>query len=798
MSWLQPTPHVSSGSMLDLVNRPTPVVDSLPEAPPPLPELLAGPAPPPAVRKREVGQLIVVVLRAQHLDETVKSPLCTVELTESPGGVESTRVDPRDPQNPVWDEEFRFVVHAAETTKAPTEPLLVKIRDETSGRAGDDQLVGQGQVSVVDSKNWVRNKDTGTYEFDDWVQLQRDGKFAGEVFLEMTFYPAIYRPNTKSMTGPSTRPASTITAPLPVPTNLSSLQRRPSRLDPSTRLQPGHLATRPMLQRPAGRFDPVPRPSKYAQPEAVQQTDPPQVITFNRPSNATEDATSAMTFSSAPESRPSPTRNNFPPSLVPGSRPPSHSPLGPISGSYAQQPPTLVRQMSSLSIPEQLPSQETASSASRRPLPSPPGASLVAYPQRQSYGAGAACTEVGVLQPPPPAQHPQSSPSLENIGTVVSNYMLQNPQPNTGLQQLMPPYQHAHQVQHHQSHQIIPQPQTHQQPPQQPLQQQQMCPQEYRRTSQQQHQQFRREDLQQYQHMYQPSYPAASDQPNRSQYDPQPPLRVPDQSSTHRNSDAHSPSYLASSPRIDITQSRSSPSPSISPGNFSPEAPPRPPKTPYNAPSPVVSASPAVSPEFVAPPPRHGSLPLGSASTSTSRMSSLELSPNVEAATPKSKDKGKQKAEPVPSPSSPTLSPSIKTLTQSSYLPTSLSASTSSGAGSSAKPSATKSSSVDPVMLADQARSLFRFQQEQEDARLAASLAEEAGAAEDQVRIQKAREDEEVVRKLLEEEEKMRVEEEKRNELMARQWEEREKEEKEERERKDEELAFKLAASRED
>ncbi|SCV66936.1 BQ2448_5582 [Microbotryum intermedium] len=743
MSWLQPAHHAPSGNTLDLVNRPTPLVDSLPEAPPPLPELLAGPPPPPAVRKREVGQLIVVVLR-------------------------------------VWDEEFRFVVHAAETTKTPSEPLLVKIRDRSSGRGGDDQLVGQGQVSVVDSKTWVRNKDTGTYEFDDWVQLQKDRKFAGEVFLEM---------NSNSATVPSTRPASTAVAST-TPTHLSSLQRQPSRLDPSTRLQPGYLVAHPVLQRPAGRFEPIPRPSKFSQQEPVQQTGAPQSITFNRPSNASEDAASAMTFSRAPGSGVIPARNNVPSSLTPGLGPQSHVASGPQVESYSQHPPTLVGQMSSLSISEQLPQQISASS-SCRPLPSPPGATSFAYPDRQSYGSDAVGTEVGVNQPPHD-RHPQLSPSLESRGKVVSDHIPQHPQSYAGLQHQMPQYQHAHQLQHqHQAQSQQFQQQLQQK--QHDQQQQQLEPSQYRRAIQQQHQQLHREHLQHYQHMYQPSY-TPSDHPEHAHSDPQSTRWMSDASPTHRNSDANSPFYFASSSRLNSAQFRASPSPIPSPGSSSTEPPPRPPKTPYNAPSPAASASPVASPELVVAPPRHGSLPLDSSSTSTSRMSSLDLNTNAGASPTKPKDKGKQKAEPVPSPSPPSPSPSLPTITKSLNLPSSSTASTSSATGSSASPSTSKSRTIDPVMLAEQARSLFRFQQEQEDARLAALLAEEARVAQDQVRKEKAIEDEEVVRKMLEEEEKMRVQEEKRNELMAREWEERERMEKEERERKDEELAFKLGS----
>ncbi|BGO97804.1 hypothetical protein NBRC10513v2_001800 [Rhodotorula toruloides] len=150
-----------------------------------------------ARHRRELGMLVVVVLKAQHLADphrfSKQDPLVELEYDSRR---ERTQVDKGGGQTPLWDEEFRFRIFEAEG-----EQQYLHVRVMREERKDEVELIGEAKILV-----------DGTWrEFDEWVQVKEGGKYRGEVYLEATFYPAIQQPAT-------------------------NLQRRASKLDPSSRL----------------------------------------------------------------------------------------------------------------------------------------------------------------------------------------------------------------------------------------------------------------------------------------------------------------------------------------------------------------------------------------------------------------------------------------------------------------------------------------------------------------------------------------------------------------------------------
>lgn len=78
----------------------------------------------------------------------------------------------------VWDEEFRFTVYAVEG-----EVQKLKIVAKRLEHKDEDETIGEAELDITGK--WPKN------EFDDWVELRHNGKYQGEVFLEMTYYPTL-------------------------------------------------------------------------------------------------------------------------------------------------------------------------------------------------------------------------------------------------------------------------------------------------------------------------------------------------------------------------------------------------------------------------------------------------------------------------------------------------------------------------------------------------------------------------------------------------------------------------------
>ncbi|KAG9315243.1 hypothetical protein JVU11DRAFT_4377 [Chiua virens] len=142
-------------------------------------------------QQKEIGTLVVVVLKAQHLHQPSfykQNPYAQATLS---GQTKRTKVDPKGGQHPVWDEEFRFPI-LADVGKEKANRIL-EVACYKDEQRGDDVLLGKGTVDIEETLK--------TGEFDDWVSLETSAGARGEIYLEMTFYanspPSITRRPSK-------------------------------------------------------------------------------------------------------------------------------------------------------------------------------------------------------------------------------------------------------------------------------------------------------------------------------------------------------------------------------------------------------------------------------------------------------------------------------------------------------------------------------------------------------------------------------------------------------------------------
>ena len=98
----------------------------------------------------------------------------------------------------VWDEEFRLKLYD-DSDGAEGQVLNLKVMRK-EGR--EEELIGEGNVRI-DGKSWREfdgESNPQLYEsciiltrcrarLTEWIELKKEGKYAGEVYCEMTFYP---------------------------------------------------------------------------------------------------------------------------------------------------------------------------------------------------------------------------------------------------------------------------------------------------------------------------------------------------------------------------------------------------------------------------------------------------------------------------------------------------------------------------------------------------------------------------------------------------------------------------------
>ncbi|GAA5958948.1 hypothetical protein JCM3765_000781 [Sporobolomyces pararoseus] len=196
------------------------------------------PPPSPPLQDRLLGTLIVIVLRAKNLPNRVRigkqNPYATVTY-----GLHKKRTETieRGGQQPTWDAEFRFEILKEEFENEHLEAggaahvdkkggvLPMSTKDAGAGLAKlekprptvtvgdgrrilklacwaddnrDPRLIGEGELNIEDT---IRKG-----KFDDWVQLERKGRYAGEVYLELTWYSNEPKPASSNRTERSDSP----------------------------------------------------------------------------------------------------------------------------------------------------------------------------------------------------------------------------------------------------------------------------------------------------------------------------------------------------------------------------------------------------------------------------------------------------------------------------------------------------------------------------------------------------------------------------------------------------------------
>ncbi|ODV64520.1 Inn1p ASCRUDRAFT_68489 [Ascoidea rubescens DSM 1968] len=148
---------------------------------------------------RANGTLIIVVSRARNLPNRRKldkqNPYCIVRIANL---VDRTSAIVRGGQTPDWNHESRF-----QLTTDINPILKLSILDETKK---SPELVCDAEIDCSPSFN--TDVDEG---YDKWHPLQYCGRSAGEVYIEMTFYPTspTMAPKPKKVTlkrGSSVRP----------------------------------------------------------------------------------------------------------------------------------------------------------------------------------------------------------------------------------------------------------------------------------------------------------------------------------------------------------------------------------------------------------------------------------------------------------------------------------------------------------------------------------------------------------------------------------------------------------------
>lgn len=129
------------------------------------------------------GILVIMVVRAKHLPNRRKldkqSPYVVIRLGTT---AKKTKSDFRAGQTPEWTHELRFEIAREK------KPLLkIDLLDETKG---DPTPIGSCEIDASQVFSDLGNKRDGKYILDKWYDLAFQGKRAGMLYLEMTFYPS--------------------------------------------------------------------------------------------------------------------------------------------------------------------------------------------------------------------------------------------------------------------------------------------------------------------------------------------------------------------------------------------------------------------------------------------------------------------------------------------------------------------------------------------------------------------------------------------------------------------------------
>ncbi|KAF8623430.1 hypothetical protein AX15_006372 [Amanita polypyramis BW_CC] len=151
----------------------------------------------------EIGTLIVVVLKANHLPNKrhigKQDPYCVVTVN---GEKRRTKAIKRGGQHPEWDEEIRFTLleDKEDTSDQMTQRGDSPLHPPPKSSRGPKKIKGGRTMKVAcfadDSRepDFIGEADVDLTEVltkgetDEWFTLTNKDKFAGKVYLELTFW----------------------------------------------------------------------------------------------------------------------------------------------------------------------------------------------------------------------------------------------------------------------------------------------------------------------------------------------------------------------------------------------------------------------------------------------------------------------------------------------------------------------------------------------------------------------------------------------------------------------------------
>ncbi|KAK9466333.1 C2 domain-containing protein [Lipomyces arxii] len=125
----------------------------------------------------EIGTLILYVIKKNLPNRRTlgkQDPYCLLRIGQN---AQSSNIDKRGGQRPVWNHEVRFQLSESD------DKVKVTILDDNDTKP---ELIGDGYITL----DPVLNSST-KIEYDQWHEIQYRSKYAGEVLIQMTFYPNV-------------------------------------------------------------------------------------------------------------------------------------------------------------------------------------------------------------------------------------------------------------------------------------------------------------------------------------------------------------------------------------------------------------------------------------------------------------------------------------------------------------------------------------------------------------------------------------------------------------------------------
>ncbi|CAG8537037.1 11751_t:CDS:2 [Funneliformis mosseae] len=318
---------------------------------------------------KKLGELVVIAIRAKNLatrDIIGKGdPFVTFRIGEE---AKRIKAEKKGGQHPEWDEEVRFdLVDNPNNKKMKIQVLNEDKREHI--------LIGD---SFIDLSQVLENG-----EWDDWHEIKYRNKYAGEVFLEMTFYYADAPPPQKQLQAQHQRPQPT-SAPPSIPFQPPPPQ--PNSYGPSATPYPPVVTNQPPMSAPSA----VGYPPQNVYPSSPPLSQPPQFF--------------------GPQRTQSPVSSQYPP--VSTSVYPPQAQASQVPNVYPTQQARVYPQMGGAYPPISSP-PESGNLAFPVPVPTPGGASPFGGPY-PSYNAYPPSSDFNASPQPPSSGGYQQSPYPPN------------------------------------------------------------------------------------------------------------------------------------------------------------------------------------------------------------------------------------------------------------------------------------------------------------------------------------------------------------------------------------------------